>query len=183
MSICVYLVCPILSVCVHFPPTPQRTARDSSSNGRPFSSIPACATESLKQGPNHNERLNAFALPFLVKDEHPSPSWPPPPDTTTTSALNKPNSKEFSSSQGLQKVHTWLHHHDSLLYKTVSFLAPLLVPPPPPPPPLRDFRLRLWLAVRHTRAACVPGKKDGGRAQRNEEGVGGGCCGNPSSNG
>jgi hypothetical protein len=37
--------------------------------------------------------------------------------------------------------------------------------------------------VRHTRAACVPGKKDGGRAQRNEEGVGGGCCGNPSSNG
>ncbi len=141
MFISVCLVCPILSVCVHFPPTPQRTARDSSSNGRPFSSIPSCATESLKQRPNHKELLNAFALPFFVKDEHPSPSWP---DTTTTSALNKPNSKEFSSSQGLQKVHTTLHHHDSLLYKTVSFLAPLLVPPPPPPPPLQGFRLWLW---------------------------------------
>lgn len=46
------------------------------------------------------------------------------------------------------------------------------------------FRLRLWVAVRHTRAACVAlERRAGGRAQRNEEVEGGGCCGNPSSNG
>ncbi len=148
----------------------------------PYSSIPACATESLKQRPNHNELLNAFALPFFfVKDEHPSPSWPPPPDTTTTSALNKPKSKEFSSNQGLQKAHKTLHHHDSsLLSKTVPFLAPLLFCSSSSP---RLSPSALGRSAPHESSvrAWREGRGKGSTQWRGREGRR--CCGNPSSNG
>lgn len=184
MSISVCVVCPILPVCVHFPPTPQRTARDSSSNGRPFSSIPACETESLKQRPNHNELLNAFALPlFLWKMSIPLPRGHhhqtplPPPQWTNQTQKNSAAARDYKNST--QRCITTIvsFTKPSLFLLLFLFLLLRLL--------LSEaFRLRLWVAVRHTRAACVLlERRAGGRAQRNEEVEGGGCCGNPSSNG